>query len=246
MFMLGTKVLEEFLEFVYFDTEDDRSVDENTVWVNKEIFHRLQDKAKNVVQLIGNTNTKIYDSIIPSIMNKRTLGTVENIIRTEYEVVLHEKNTLEVEIINLILNNSISPYIHRHILNDSELINQIELKESIRNKSIEDVINIITGDSSKTNGNSFYVFELSSFIKMIIMITGEDYTVLIKENGNISNYNCKTTDEVIDRLKLSLGYNINNIFDIHKYILNKETTYKFINENNYLKKFLVYSTLFKI
>lgn len=247
--ILGDFILLENKQTV--DTEKFKEEINSVSVMNNEKFKEIQDGAKIIINLLNYSNNKIHEEIIPALVEKKKFNEIDNRIRLELEPILNEQTVLEMEIMDFITNNAVSPLIYQLIQKDT--VKQYNLPceymfdiYSIKDKTKKGLIYAILEDTSKINAD-MHVYKLHvSYDTMIVMVYDNAINILTKDKsrGVIDIYTLERPD-MIDFLYFNFGDNLANIHKVDRFLLNinKESYNLFMS--SYLRRYLFMSTLFK-
>lgn len=241
-----TDILEDFIK-LECDREIGLDYIEDSIYnitVDKDRFNVLKERTLIALDLLEYSNNKIYNEIIPLMMNKGTYSTIEKNIDLELKPVLHEKHILEIEIIDLISNharsNILSYYINKDSLNNKMYFDMYESPD----KSIAGLIDYIYDDGKKFSTCAvIYNIKIPYIDSALIYDNYKDiFTFIIREDngGGIRSYNV-SKDKILDILKLSLGVNLNNILSIERRLIRYNIYEKF--KDSYLLNLLMNNTI---
>ena len=246
-------ILEDFLELKNKQIVDiSNFINEinSVTTINEDKFKDLQNRGKSITQILNYTFSKIHDEIIPALVKKDKFNDIDNRVKMELEPVLHEKRVLELEIMEHVVNDMVSPLIYQMIQRDS--VGQYNLPceymfdiYDIKNKTKKGLIETILEDTKKVN-TDMYIYKMKvNYDDIIIIIYDGIASILLKNNGVIDVYTLERLD-MIDFVYLNFGEDLKNIHKINRFLLQINRHDYDSYTKSYLRRYLFMATLFKL
>lgn len=248
--ILGDFILLENKQTV--DTDKFKEEINSVSVMHNDKFKEIQDGAKIIINLLNYSNNKIHEEIIPALVEKKKFNEIDNRIRLELEPILNEQTVLEMEIMDFITNNAVSPLIYQLIQKDT--VKQFNLPceymfdlYSIKDKTKKGLIYAILEDTNKINAD-IHIYKLHvTYDTMIVMVYDNVINILTKDKsrGVIDIYTLERPD-MIDFLYFNFGDNLSNIHKADRFLLNINKKSYNLFMSSYLRRYLFMSTLFKL
>lgn len=248
--ILGDFILLENKQTV--DTDKFKEEINSVSVMNNERFKEIQDGAKIIINLLNYTNNKIHEEIIPALIEKKKFNEIDNRIKLELEPILNEQTVLEMEIMDFITNNAVSPIIWQMIQKDS--VKQYNLPceymfdvYSVKDKTKKGLIYAILEDTSKINAD-MHIYKMHVLYDSVIVIVYDNAITMItkdRSRGVIDVYTLERPD-MIDFLYFNFGDNLKHIHKVDRFLLDIDKESYNLFMSSYLRRYLFMSTLFKV
>ena len=248
--ILGDFILLENKQTV--DTDNFKEEIHSVSVMDNKKFKEMQYGAKIIVNLLNYTNNKIHEEIIPVLIEKKKFNEIDNRIKLELEPILNEQTVLEIEIMDFITNNAVSPLIYHLIQKDS--VKQYNLPceymfvvYKVKDKTKKGLLYAMLEDTSKINAD-MHIYKIHvSYDNVIVIIYDNAITIITKDKsrGVIDVYSLERPD-MIDFLYFNFGDNLVNIHKVDRFLLNIDKESYNLFMSSYLRRYLFMSTLFKV